>query len=118
MWEVYQGATNQRRFTVKDILTLVAQDITSWTAFRAAIKDKVTDVDADALTVVTLGSGITKADAPNGIIEITFDAGDLTALPYIEDDYPFEIQGVDPDGKIIKSQFLIRFHPQVVRTAP
>lgn len=114
-----QADTAEREFTVKDIITLVAQDITSWSAFRMVVKDKPTDADAAALITKTLSSGIVKSDAINGVIRVTILPADTATLPYIERDYPADIQGIDPSGNTYTGiQFLLRVHPQVGRTSP
>jgi hypothetical protein len=117
--QMIRGDTHKIRFTVRDRLTQVVVDITNWSAFRFTVKQRVTDADAAALIVKTLGAGITKVDAANGLGEITVNPADTSTLGNQEYNAVADIQGVDNSSQnwtLARGQVLIE--PDVSITSP
>lgn len=97
--ELVRGRARLMKFRVKNEDTLVNLNITSYTAFRFTGKDSARDADVAEVFTKTLSSGITKADAANGLIQVTLGASDLTALPAGEEVHLLaELQCVADDG--------------------
>lgn len=118
--EFTRGDTKKVRFTVKDRLTLTAQDITNWSAFRFTAKDRVGDADNAAILSETLaGSGISKIDPTNGVLEVTVAAADTASLNYETYELVADLQGVDASSNnwtLWKGRVII--YPDASRTSP
>lgn len=95
-----RGDTHKIRFTVRDLLTQAVIDITNWSAFRYTVKERVTDADSGALISKTLGGGIVKVDASNGLCEVTINPADTISLASREYDAVADIQGVDNSSQV------------------
>jgi hypothetical protein len=77
--QIVQGRTKLLRFRVKDLLT-GNEDITAYGNFRFTCKRSAADPDAAAIFTKTLGSGIEKLDAANGLVGVTIGTADTDDL--------------------------------------
>lgn len=114
-----KGHTHKFRVTVKDI-NGTAVNISSWTAFRCTAKDSLADTDAEAVFAKTLASGITKADAANGIIEITVAAADTALVAEgMNHELYIDVTGVDGTSEPwVVERGMLPVYARVSRTTP
>lgn len=97
--DLVRGDTKVVQFRVKQ--NALAVNISAWQKFWFTAKFNVQDPDGSAvMQLATGGGGITLADAVNGLLQITIQPANTSALA--EQDYGLfaDLQGKDPSGNI------------------
>ena len=107
-------------FRVKRRDTLGYADITGYTAFRFTGKLGAEDADAAEVFTKTLGVGIAKTDATNGLLSVTLSGSELTALSAGKEALlKGELQCVADDGLPYSlARGLLSVEPEISRTTP
>ena len=71
-------------------------DLSSWTNLEYLAKRRPEDADADAVIHLTEADGITRTDAPNGVIDLLTDEADTSGLYARRHQLPAILRGDHP----------------------
>lgn len=97
---ITRSDTHRFRFTVKDKLTLLPIDITSFPQFWVTSKKNLFDADADAVFQLTLGHGITLITPSAGLAEVAIAPANTSSLDFRKYNLFTDIQMKDTSGGI------------------